>query len=98
MEQMRVFRIDGDELAVRFRLHEKTGHYLGTYPDFLTEPRHTPAGRPWVNVTIDSCPYAPQPDGDCGGCMHLKKEDPGDLIGVCFHEANQLEEVEHDDR
>lgn len=96
MERTRVFRVDGDEVAVRFRLHEKSGLYLGIYPDFTTEPRRTPGGRPWVNVTIEGCPYAPQPYNDCGGCEYLKKEHSGDLIGVCFHKAYRLEEVERD--
>ena len=90
MEQTRVFRVDGDEVAIRFRLHERSGQYLGAYPDFLTEPRRTPSGRPWVNVTIEGCPYAPLPYNDCGGCAHLKKENSGDLIGVCFHEAHRM--------
>lgn len=87
MEQTRVFCVDGDEVSVLFYLHEKSGRYLGAYPDFQTEPRRTPGGRPWVNVTMEGCPYAPRPYNDCGGCGHLKKEHSGDLIGVCFHEG-----------
>lgn len=96
MDQTRVFRLDGDEVTVRFRLHEKSGRYLGVYPDFTTEPRRTPGGRPWVNVYIEDCPYAPEPFNDCGGCEHMKKEKSGDLIGVCFHDAHRLKEVGQD--
>lgn len=89
MEQTRVFRVDGDEVTVLFRLHRKSGKYLGKYPDFSAQPRRTPSGRPWVNVINDDCPYAPQPDNDCGRCGYLQKEHSSDLIGVCFHEARR---------
>jgi len=90
MEKMRVFTLDGDALSVCFRYDAAFDVYLGSYPDFLGEPRYTPNGRPWKSVVEEGCPYADPKYRDCGTCPHLKKEDPGDLIGVCFHEAYRL--------
>ena len=93
MVKTRVFDLDGDRLSVCFRYDPVFGVYLGSYPDFVAEPRYTPGGRPWKSVVQDDCPYAPQPCSDCGGCEHLKKEQDGDLIGVCFHEAHRKHEA-----
>ena len=94
MEKTRVFRVDGDEVAVRFRYNEICGKYLGSYPDFVDEPRYTPNGRPWKSVIEDECPYADPVYRDCGTCQHLIKERDGDIIGVCFHEARRRQEVD----
>ena len=84
---VQTYHIDGDTLQVSFELDEPSGAWIGDYPFFEEEPRITPAGRPWCNVTHDSCPYAAGTHGDCGTCPHLVKQSENDLVGVCFHEA-----------
>lgn len=84
--KIRTYRIDGDTLEVLFELHETCGVWIGNYPYFEEEPRYTPNGRLWKNVTYDGCPHADPVYKDCGTCPHLNKEQPKDLIGVCFHE------------
>lgn len=96
MEKMRVFDLDGDQLSVHFRYDPTFDVYLGSYPDFVGEPRYTPNGRPWKSVVQDECPYADPEYKDCGTCPHLKKEKSDDLIGVCFHDAHRLKEVGQD--
>ncbi len=81
----RTFVIDGDRLEVEFVYDEKSRVWIGDYPYFEDEPRRTPGGRWWRNVTHDSCPHAAGVYGDCGTCPHLVRQAPGDLIGVCFH-------------
>ena len=83
----RTYCIDGDSLDVSFAFHEQSGAWIGDYPYFEEEPRITPSGRRWRNVTFDDCPHAEGSHGDCGTCIHLKKQSPNDLVGVCFHEA-----------
>lgn len=85
--KMQTYHIDGDTLDVLFEFHEQYGVWIGDYPYFEEEPRLTASGRRWRNVTHDSCPHAEGTHGDCGTCPHLVRQDPGDLIGVCFHEA-----------
>lgn len=84
--KIRTFRIDGDAVSVELWFDEGSGAWLGEYPDFDTDPRWTPNGRPWKCVYATDCPYADPRWRDCGTCGHLKKEHPKDLVGVCFHE------------
>jgi len=84
--KIRTYRIDGDSLEVLFEFREACGAWIGDYPYFKETPRRTPNGRSWRNVTYDSCPHADPEYGDCGTCPHLNREQPHDLIGVCFHE------------
>ena len=94
MEQtrIRIYHIDGDTLEVLFEFQEPCGAWIGDYPYFEDEPRHTPAGRPWKNVTHDGCLHAQHRMRDCGTCPHLKREQQTDLIGVCYHEKMRLRE------
>lgn len=85
--EQRTYCIDGDTMCITFTYDEACGVWLGDYPYFEEEPRLTPSGRQWKNVMHDSCPHAEGTHGDCGTCPHLVRQDPGDLIGVCFHEA-----------
>ena len=85
--RQKVYTIDNDTLHVDFTYDEACRVWIGDYPYFEEEPRRTPTGRRWRNVTHDSCPHADGPYGDCGSCTHLVRHEPGDLIGVCFHEA-----------
>lgn len=82
----RIYCLDGDTVEVSFILDAETQLYFGEFPDFLEKPRSTPRGRPWVNVTHDTCPYAEQEYGDCGSCKFFRCEHPGDLIGICENE------------
>lgn len=91
-KQLRTYRIDGDTLEVLFELHEQSGAWIGSYPYFDEEPRVTAYGRRWRNVYHDACPHAEGTHGDCGTCVHLKRQNPNDLIGVCFHEGLRLRE------
>lgn len=85
--KQRTYCIDGDTLHITFTYDEASRVWIGDYPYFEEEPRLTSSGRRWQNVTHDECPYAQGSHGDCGTCPHLVRQDPGDLIGVCFHEA-----------
>ncbi|MBE5922640.1 MAG: hypothetical protein E7269_07805 [Lachnospiraceae bacterium] len=58
----------------------------GHTPDFVENPRFTPNGKPWVNVTNVGCPYAEKDFDDCGSCRFFRQERPGDLIGICENE------------
>ena len=89
--KLRTYRIDGDTIEVSFTFHEQCGRWIGDYPFFEEEPRYTPSGRPWTNVT-NGCPHAAGTHGDCGTCPHLKREQDNDLIVVCFHEEMRLRE------
>ncbi|MBQ4264647.1 MAG: hypothetical protein IJB85_03965 [Clostridia bacterium] len=85
-------RVDGDAVDVKFAYDERSAVWLGEYPYFEEEPRHTASGRPWRNVTYTGCSYASHPLKDCGTCPNLKRQRPTDLIGVCFHEEMRLRE------
>ena len=85
--ETRTFRIDGDTVSVAFRFDESWKVWLGDYPYFDEEARHTPSGRPWRNVIHEGCPHASIHGETCGACCYLKRQSPGDLIGVCFHDA-----------
>lgn len=90
--KIRTYRIDGDTLEVLFEFNEACGVWIGDYPFFEEEPRSTASGRLWRSVINDGCLYATGKYGDCGSCGHLVKEQPNDLIGVCFHEEMRLRE------
>lgn len=90
--ELRTYRIDGDVLEVLFEFQEKYSVWIGNYPCFEEEPRRTASGRPWRNVYHDTCRHAEATHGDCGTCIHLKRQNPNDLIGVCFHEGLRLRE------
>ncbi len=83
----RTFNLDGDFLEVAFHYDELSGKYLGDYPDFSENPRYTPNGRPWIDVTIDDCPYATNREyHDCSTCDYMKRENKTDVIGICMNE------------
>ncbi len=84
--KIRLYSLDGDTVQVCFEYDEEIGKYFGEYPNFDIEPRITPGGRAWVNVTKDNCPYADKIYGDCGSCKFFRSESPGDLIGICENE------------
>ncbi len=79
----RLFTIDGDTVEIKSVYDAEIGQYIYDYPDFNENPRITPDGRRWVNVTNDNCPYADEEYGDCGSCRFFRSENEGDLIGVC---------------
>lgn len=85
--ETRTFHIDGDSLSIVFRYDELWHVWLGDYPYFENEPRRTPSGRPWKNAIHEGCPHNSAPGENCGACIYLKRESPGDMIGVCFHDA-----------
>ncbi len=85
--QVREFCIDDDTIYVEFSYDEEFSIWIGDYPYFDEEPRVTPNGRLWRNVTNTDCLYADPQFQDCGTCPYLKKQDPHDLIGVCFNDA-----------
>lgn len=89
----RRFTIDGDILDIEYALDPETGRWVGNYPIFEETPRFTPEGRPWKNVFGSECRYSDSEFGDCGGCSHFRREDPLDVIAVCYHE--ELREVSH---
>lgn len=82
----RTYRIDGDILEVRFEFDEICKKWIGIYPYFADEPRKTPGGRYWRNVTHTGCPHADSQFQDCGTCSHLVKQNHDDLIGVCYND------------
>ena len=89
-KEKRTFQIDGDRIEVEFRYDAEWKVWLGDFPYFTDEPRHTPSGRPWRNVIHEGCPHASTPGEPCGACSHLRRQNPGDMIGVCFHEGMRL--------
>ncbi len=93
--KVRSICVDGDSIAVTFTYDDQFGVWLGEYPFFKEEPRYTPFGRPWRNVSFTECPHHDSSSyNDCGTCHHLKKAEATDLIGVCFHEKLRLNEME----
>lgn len=89
-KEKRTFHIDGDILEVEFRYDKDWKVWLGDFPYFAEEPRHTPSGRPWRNVIHEGCPHASITGEACGACSYLKRQSPGDMIGVCYHESMRL--------
>jgi len=84
--------IDNDTVEIEFRFDELWNVWLGDWPFFAEEPRYTPNGRPWHNVTHEGCPYAScSQSGDCSGCPHFKRQNPKDMIGVCFNDALKID-------
>lgn len=86
----KTFSLDGDTIEVKFRLDIECNVWHGEYPDFIENPRYTPSGRPWFNVTKDDCEYSTSEYGDCGGCEHLIKQDDLDLLGVCMNNKMKI--------
>ena len=86
----RIFSLDGDEVEVIFYYDESCGKHLGDYPDFESDPRYTPTGRPWVDVTMIGCQYSENEEQDCGSCHYLQKEKANDIIGICTHGEKRL--------
>lgn len=84
--KLKTFSLDGDTIEVRFRYDADCDVWHGDYPDFIENPRYTPNGRPWVDVTKDDCPHTTSEYGDCGGCEYLHKQDDADLLGVCMND------------
>lgn len=82
----RLYRLDGDTVEVPFSYDKTLDRYFGDYPDFSENPRITPSGKPWVNVTWDGCEFADDEFGDCGSCKYFRSEKLGDLIGICENE------------
>ena len=85
-EQWKTFHVDDDLLTVPYHYDEEAKIFIGQFPEFESEPRYTPNGRPWKSVINENCPYAAGDYDDCGSCPYLMKEAPKDIIGVCFHE------------
>lgn len=90
----RVYRLDDDTVEVAFIFDLETQLYLGDFPDFSENPKYTPGGRPWVNVTNDSCTFAEHEYGDCGSCKFFRCEQSGDLIGICENEHLRKDDSE----
>lgn len=91
-KELRTFHIDGDILEIEFRYDSEWKVWLGNYPYFKDEPRFTPFGRPWRNVIHEGCPHASISGETCGSCSYLRRQSPGDMIGVCFHDGMQMPE------
>lgn len=91
-KKRRIFYVDGDYLEVLFYYDEEAGQHFGEYPNFEEEPRYTPSGRKWVNVTTVGCPHADIDYDDCGSCQHMRREQAMDLIGVCYNSVYQKKE------
>lgn len=90
--KVRTICVDADAIEVAFRYDGQWNVWLGDYPYFKEEPRHTPSGRPWRNAVYAECPHHPDPEyNDCGSCAYFKKEDPKDMIGVCFCDALRMD-------
>lgn len=85
----RTISVDGDAIVIQFRLDELWNVWLGDYPFFKEEPRYTPSGRPWRNVSHTDCPMAKGKWGDCGSCPYFIREHPMDMIGVCFYDERR---------
>ena len=85
-ERLKIFLVDGDSVTVPYHYDEDAKIYVGQFPEFETEPRYTPNGRPWKNVVSVNCPFAAGGYDDCGSCPYLMKEGKNDIIGVCFYD------------
>lgn len=92
---IRRYCLDGDISEVVFHFDTVCQKCFGEYPDFEEEPRYTPAGRPWVTVMQEGCPYGKNKYHpaeaclDCGSCQYFLSERERDLIGICVNENNQ---------
>lgn len=92
--ERRAFCVDSDTVHVDFVYDEEFGIWIGDFPCFDEEPRMTANGRLWKNVSFTDCPYAPKDFFDCGTCSYLKKQDPKDMIGVCYNDALRLSDCD----
>ncbi|MBR3784947.1 MAG: hypothetical protein IKJ77_00860 [Firmicutes bacterium] len=92
---IRAFHVDGDVCEVTFVYDEDFGKYFGDYPDFEETPKWTPEGKPWVTAMEGGCEHgtsrvhANKTCFDCGSCIYFRRENTGDLIGVCDYEGNR---------
>ncbi len=92
----RIFSLDGDTVRVALSFDEKMDRFVREYPDFSIHPRSTPAGRIWVNVTRDDCPFADTEYRDCGSCRFFLCERVGDMIGICTNEKTMVQSIAQD--
>ena len=88
--ERRAFCVDFETVYIDFVYDEEFDVWIGNYPCFEEEPRVTENGRLWKNVSFTDCPYAPKEYLDCGTCSYLIKQNPNDLIGVCFNNSLRL--------
>lgn len=87
---IKTFTLEEDTVEVLFCYDPSCGKYLGNYPDFEINPRHTNKGHPWVDVTMVGCPYSDSEGKDCGSCGYMIKVNQKDIIGICVYENKQL--------
>ncbi len=93
--EIRTVCTDGNSIDVPIRYDEQWGVRIGEQPFFKKEPKYPPGGRPWTNAVCNECPhYGGQKYNDCGTRPHFPKQNPVNLIGVCFH--NELKQKEAD--
>lgn len=89
----RVFSFDGDSCEVVFYYDDTFNQYFGAYPDFEETPKYTLNGWMWTTAMQDACIYGRTEKQieclDCGSCEHFRREETGDLIGVCEHELKR---------
>lgn len=90
-EVYKIFKLENLEIKVRFRYCEKSGKYLGEYPDFEEAPLFTMSGKRIVTAVQDKCDGYKSKDNsvDCGSCDYYETEQAGDLIGVCNNEGRK---------
>ena len=94
--EIKLYTLDGDTVSVSRIWDEEIGCFVGDYPNFKENPRFTPSGRKWVNVTYDECPFAEKEYSDCGSCRYFKCERKGDMIGICTHPEFLINEERKD--
>lgn len=90
-EVYKIFKLENLEIKVKFRYCEKSGKYLGEYPDFEEAPLFTKSGKRIVTAVQDKCDgYKSEDDSvDCGSCDYYAPEQAGDLIGICNNESRE---------
>ena len=89
LTRYRRVNVEGARLLVGERWDVRTRSWLPLYPDLITHPRHTPAGRRVLLCIEDACTQArpARDDGfcvDCGSCRHYRRQPQG-LLGTCGH-------------
>lgn len=92
-QKSRIYCLDNDTLVVNYKFDKEAQMFLGDYPDFSETPRFTPNGRPWRNAFYTECKYSSENYGDCGTCKFFIKENPQDIIGVCYNQALRKEQT-----
>ncbi len=93
-KKFRTICVDDDAIEVLFLYDAQWDVWIGEYPFFKEEPRYTRSGRPWKNAAYNECPHHQGGDcNDCGSCLHFKKADVMDLIGVCFNDILRQKEA-----